>query len=170
LATWIADELRANAEFRKDLPLFASAGDRRAHEAVLRQAIVDFWKPGIVDIFLSDQQRRFTARSHLSLPQAVVDAGPLSEDTWIAFVGMLPPIFQRNEQHGLLHVSALGQDWTFKLAAAPLIGTLVSTNRPLQVSELLASSNLPPQAAQALLKRLIVDGFAYIVTSNDKHD
>ena len=137
LLGWIADRLRAEELFRRDLPRRADPEERRAHARALREAVLARWPDDVLDVFFERQDAHAETRPRIGLPWGVVDErldeGRLVRDN-------LPrPAPPRPHPDGV-EVRARGRSWVFAAAAWPMLAlALDGDTHP--VGELLAAGD-----------------------------
>jgi ribosomal protein L16 Arg81 hydroxylase len=153
--TWLADQLRADEAFRRDLPRHAPAADRAKHTLRLRDAIVAAITPDLVDRFLTDRDAQAPAHSRMGLPWAA-SADPLPPDDE-AEVRLLAPraVLQRGER--TVTLLAAGKRLVFAEAASTVLTDLLDgTPRPIKL--LVEHAELDRSTVRALLAELMSYG------------
>ena len=135
LLTWLADRLRADERYRRDLPLRAGPEERRAHARELREALLARWTDDVVDEYLAWRDAHAEPRPRLSLPWGVVDQrlddGRLVRDN-------LPrpaPLLDHPEG---VELRALGRSWVFAAPARQML-ELALDGEAHSVGELVAA-------------------------------
>jgi hypothetical protein len=137
LLTWLADRLRADERYRRDLPRRAGPDQRRAHARELREALLTRWTDDILDEFFDWRDAHAEPRPRLSLPWGVVDE---RLEDGVRLRDNLPrPAPLRAHPEGV-ELRALGRSWVFATAARPML-ELALDGRPRTVGELLAAGD-----------------------------
>jgi len=158
LVAWLADRLRADERFRRDLPRFAPPDQRAAHAAELRAAVAELLGRDVIDRFVADRDANAPARPMVGLP-------------WAAGPGMLPPegdaevrlltsraLLERGGD-GTVSLLAAGNRWVFAEAAGPVLEVLLDgTPRPAKALYDLPSSPLDAGTTRDLLAELAARG------------
>jgi ribosomal protein L16 Arg81 hydroxylase len=158
LVAWLADQLRADELFRRDLPRFAAEETRAEVAGRLRTAIEAALTPDVVDRFLTDRDAQAPAHPRVGLPWAALrDPLPLDDE---AEVRLLTPraVLQRLAD-GKVALLAAGKRFVFAGAAAPLLETLLDGGP--QSIKALVETVMPAvdrTRARALLGQLVTHG------------
>lgn len=156
LVAWLADTVRAEEEFRTDLPRFATAEQRRAHAARLRARVIGLLDEESVDRFLTDRDVQAPAHPRPGLPwSATADLLPADDDVEVR---MLTPraVLTREGNHVVLAGS--GRRLVFAEPALPVLTALLPGS-PLPIKDLVAASpSLDRGTVRALLGELLVQG------------
>ncbi len=157
LVSWLADQLRTNEAFRRDLPRFGTAQDRSARSAQLRDGILELLTPDVVDRFLMDRDAQAPALPRLGLPWvATSDLLPPSDDVEVR---LLTPRAVLNQGEATVTLLAAGSRFVFASAAAPVLSALVAS--PVSTIGSLvsvAAPSLDRGTVRALLGELITQG------------
>lgn len=157
LVTWLADRLRADELFRRDLPRFTSPEVRAEHAARLRDAITAQLTPDVIDRFLTDRDAQAAAHPRLGLPWAATgDLLPPGDE---AEVRMLTPRAVLRPADGTIVLLADGRRFVFAEAAAPVLTTLLDgTPQPIKALVERSEPTLDQATVRALLGELISYG------------
>jgi hypothetical protein len=157
LVTWLADQLRVNEAFRRDLPRFATAEDRTRRAAELRAGLHELLTPDVVDRFLMDRDAQAPALPRLGLPWAATADLLPSDDT--AGVRLLTPRAVLNRGDATVTLLAAGSRFVFAAAAEPVLSALVE-GPPQTIAGLVtrAGNSLDRGTVRALLGELITQG------------
>lgn len=157
LVTWLADRLRADELFRRDLPRFAAAESRAGHAERLREAITRALTPDVLDRFLTDRDAQAPAHPRLGLP-------------WVASADVLPPGDEQEVRlltpravlrpgGDTVTLLAAGKRFVFAAAAAPVLTVLLDgTPQPIKALMEVADPALDPATVRALLGELTTHG------------
>jgi ribosomal protein L16 Arg81 hydroxylase len=155
LVSWLADQLRGNESFRRDLPRFGSPEDRRNRAAQLRAGLEGLLTPDVVDRFLADRDAQAPALSRLGLPWAATSDLLPPDDT--AEVRLLTPRAVLDRADRTVTLLAAGSRFVFASAAEPVLSALLpATSVP--VSALIEASSLDRATVRALLGELVTQG------------
>lgn len=163
LVAWLADQLRTDELFRRDLPRFASTQDRAEVAERLRAAIQTTLTPDVVDRFLTDRDAQAPAHPHVGLPWAAMP-DPLPPDDEVE-VRLLTPraVLHRVEDHGAgggrVALLAAGKRFVVAEAAAPLLEALLDgTPQPVKTLVERVAPAVAREQVRALLSELIRRG------------
>jgi hypothetical protein len=158
LVEWLAERLRAQEVFRKDLPRFAEPSARKAHAEAMYAAISAALDPEIVDLFLAEHDGHARLRPGISLPWAATpDVLPPGDDATVCL--LTPRATLRKVDADTVELLAVGHAWLTHISAEPVLRALVD-GRPWTVNALAMQpdSTLPTAAVRALLAELTVAG------------
>jgi hypothetical protein len=159
LLRWLSEALRASAPFRRDLPRLASAGERAAHNARLREELLAAWDDSLLEGFYADLDARAEPRARVTLPWAATPGAAPPEGP--AVVRLLAPRpFKLEAADGVVEFDAMGQHWRFAEDALPVLRTL-NDRRACTVAELCeaARRRVEPETVRAFLVELAHRGF-----------
>jgi hypothetical protein len=157
LVTWLADQLRVNEAFRRDLPRFGTAEDRTRRSAELRAGLEELLTPDVVDRFLMDRDAQAPALPRLGLPWAAT-ADLLPPDDAVN-VRLLTPRAVLNRGGATVTMLAAGSRFVFASAAEPVLSALVeSPSQAIASLVSLAAPSLDRGTVRALLGELITQG------------
>ncbi|WP_132124344.1 JmjC domain-containing protein [Actinocrispum wychmicini] len=157
LVNWLADQLRVNEAFRRDLPRFGSSEDRFQRAAELRAGINELLTPEVVDRFLADRDAQAPALPRLGLPWVATSDLLPPDDT--AEVRLLTPRALLDRADRTVTLLAAGSRFVFALAAEPVLSALLP-GRSVPVSALVeaAAPAVDRVTVRALLGELITQG------------
>ena len=159
LVGWLADQLRGDELFRRDLPRFGSDQERTEVAERLRTAIEAALTPDVVERFLTDRDAQAPAHPHVGLPWAAMpDPLPQGDE---AEVRLLTPraVLQRDAAAGRVVLLAAGKRFVFADVIAPLLDTLLDgTPQPVKTLVELVTPAVDPAKVRALLGELITRG------------
>jgi hypothetical protein len=159
LLHWLSAALRASETFRRDLPRLASAGERAAHNAHLREELLAAWDDSLLESFYEDHDARAEPRARVALPWVATPGAASPEGT--AVVRLLAPRpFKLEAANGVVEFDAMGQRWRFAADALPVLRVL-NDRRACTVAELCeaARGRVKPETVRALLVELAHRGF-----------
>jgi ribosomal protein L16 Arg81 hydroxylase len=163
LLAWLADRLRTEAAFRRDLPRFAGADERRAHGAALRALLTAAWTDDLVEQFLADRDATARPRPRFGLPWSATAAVlPPDDDVQVRLV--TPRALLERTPEGVVELRAAGRQWTFAAPAWPLLAALAG-GEPRTIKELvtLPGMGLERDTARAFLAELATQGLLALV-------
>jgi hypothetical protein len=157
LVNWLADQLRVNEAFRRDLPRFGTAADRTSRAAQLRAGIDELLSPDVVDRFLTDRDAQAPALPRLGLPWVATSDLLPPDDS--AEVRLLTPRAVLLPEERTVTLLASGSRFVFASAAEPVLSALLP-GLPVSVGSLLAVAGpaLDRTTVRALLGELITQG------------
>lgn len=168
LVHWLADQLRASAEFRAPLRRFASAEEQREQYESLRRQLVAAIDDDLLARYYDHHDTRARSRGWASLPwtaEGTADstAGapatpPLSARVSLATPRRLSII----RDDAAIRFDANGRSWHFAPDTAPLLHIL--TNGPATVADLCAAASpaLEAAAVQRLVSELAQQGLVNV--------
>ncbi|ONI79476.1 cupin [Actinosynnema sp. ALI-1.44] len=157
LVNWLADQLRVDERFRRDLPRFGTESARHTHAAELKAGIEALLTPDVVDRFLTDRDAHGPAHTRIGLPWAATSDLLPPQDT--VAVQLLTPRAVLRHQDSTVTLLAAGSRFTFAAAAGPVLSALLS-GTPTAVEALveMAEPTLDRDTVRALLGELITQG------------
>ena len=159
LVHWLADQLRASAEFRAPLRRFASPDERVAQFAELRRRLVAAIDDDLLQRYFDQQDQRARSRGWASLPWSVAGGTPLDGQLALA----APRTLDIVRDDGAIHFNALGRAWRFAAAAEPLLRTL--ERGPATVAQLCAASagTLEEATVRQFVGELVQHGLVNVI-------
>jgi ribosomal protein L16 Arg81 hydroxylase len=158
LVAWLADQLRADELFRRDLPRFAAAQDRTEVAGRLRTAIEAALTPDVVDRFLTDRDAQAPAHPRVGLPWAALpDALPPEDE---AEVRLLTPRAVLESLDGdRVALLAAGKRFVFAKAVAPMLEALLDGSpQPIKTLVELVAPAADRERVRGLLAELVKRG------------
>jgi hypothetical protein len=123
LLRWLADRMRGDERFRKHLPRFETLADRQLYSLMLREILYDCWTEDTLDDFLQDRDARNIARPQFSLPWSPTTSALPTSDHFA--VRLVPSRAGLHEGPETVVLRADKRQWTFNLAASPLLKALI---------------------------------------------
>ena len=159
LLRWLCERVRASETFRRDLPRLASAGERAAHNARLREELLAAWDDSAIERFYEELDARAEPRARVALPWvATPDAAPPEGPTVVRLLAPRP--FKLEAAGGVVEFDSMGQHWRFAESALPVLRAL-SERRACTVAELCeaARGRVDEQTVRAFLAELAHRGF-----------
>jgi hypothetical protein len=159
LLGWLSERVRANETFRRDLPRLASASERAAHNARLREELLAAWDDSLLEHFYEDLDARAEPRARVELPWvATPGAAPPEGSTVVRLLAPRP--FKLEAAGGVIEFDSMGQRWRFAEDALPVLRSLLEC-RACTVAELCeaARGRVAAQTVRAFLAELAHRGF-----------
>jgi ribosomal protein L16 Arg81 hydroxylase len=159
LVSWLADQLRADEQFRRDLPRLSSHQERTQVAERLRAAIDAALTPDLVDRFLTDRDAQAPAHPRIGLPWAATPE-PLPDGDE-AEVRLLTPraVLQRDSDAGRVVLLAAGKRFVFADVVAPLLEALLDGSpQPVKALVEVVAPAIERVKVRALLGELITRG------------
>jgi hypothetical protein len=156
LVSWLADAVRAEEEFRADLPRFGTQEQRRAHAARLRAHLVQLLDDQSVDRFLTDRDVQAPAHPRPGLPwSATADLLPADDDVEVR---LLTPRAVLTREGSRVVFAGNGKRLVFAEPALPVLTALLPGS-PRPIRDLVAASpSLDRATVRALLGELLEQG------------
>ncbi|WP_017557673.1 JmjC domain-containing protein [Nocardiopsis baichengensis] len=148
----LIERLYGEEVFRRDLPRFASADERRKRHDELVRVLAALAEDSGVDGFLEERDARFPRRRSYSLGWAVEDGREPAPDTVVEFVPLLAP--PTAAEDGKVAVTVSGRRYRFPAAAEPVLRVL-ARDRRLTAGELAERSGTDPGALSAVLRAFV---------------
>jgi hypothetical protein len=162
LLAWFVDRLKTNEHVRRDLPQLVHPEEQAAHLEQLRQAIIDAWRPDLMQEYLADLHAKSQPRPHMNLPWSPT-ARVLPPDDLpftIKWTGTRPTTLER--ETGAAVVAANGRRWKFAPEASTLLELLLS-GQSLSLQDLEErGGGLGGNTIRAFLKELAENGLITI--------
>lgn len=156
---WLSERVRASETFRRDLPRLASAAERTAHAARLREELLAAWDDTTPERFYEDLDARAESRARIGLPWlATPDAAPPEASTVVRLLAPRP--FRLEAAGGVVEFDSMGQHWRFAEDALLVLRALAE-RRAGTVAELCdaARGRVAPETVRAFLVELAHKGF-----------
>ncbi|MFL6253725.1 MAG: JmjC domain-containing protein, partial [Pyrinomonadaceae bacterium] len=159
LLRWFSEALRASEAFRRDLPRLASASERVAHTALLREELLAAWDDTTPERFYEDLDARAEPRARVGLPWLATPDADAPEVSTVARL-LAPRPFKLEAVGGVVEFDSMGQHWRFAEDALPVLRALAE-RRACTVAELCESARgrVSPETVRAFLVELARKGF-----------
>lgn len=125
LLSWLAEQFRASATYRADLPRHAGTAERLAHLEKLRVELVARFTPELLDEYFAAYDEKAQPRSRIGLPFTVSPEAIPDTDEWSC--KFTPPRGVRltdEAETGLFSFRANGRSWEFAVTLRPVIELL----------------------------------------------
>ncbi|WP_017596610.1 JmjC domain-containing protein [Nocardiopsis potens] len=148
----LVERLFEEEVFRRDLPRFSAAEDRRKHHDRLVRILAELAEEHGVDGFLADRDARFPRRQSFSLRAAVEEDAPIGPGSLVEFVPLLAPPVERDGDR--ITVAVSGRRYRLPASAEPVLAVL-ARDRELSAAELAERSGTSPEATEAILRALV---------------
>ncbi|MFF2812472.1 cupin domain-containing protein [Streptomyces sp. NPDC058000] len=157
LLSWLADQLRASATVRANLPHLASPEAQAAHLARLRKAFAEVLHDGAIEEFLCARGTMDPGRPTPSLP--FVDGIPADENLHVRLTAS--GAWYEVDDEGHVVMSAGGRQWTFAAPALAVVQHLTEGSTA-SLGELAVASALPVGQIAALVTELVAADIAAV--------
>jgi hypothetical protein len=157
---WFADRLRSVEHVRRDLPHLSTGEDQRAFAEGLRAALLNEWRPELVDEYLADLDAKSRPRPHMSLPWTATEQVVPPEDFRFRWSAARDVQLRASAVDGEIALSAIGRCWRFAAAARPLLEILVS-GRELTLDDL-GSGDVDRDTLRVFLRELVSNGLVVV--------
>jgi ribosomal protein L16 Arg81 hydroxylase len=136
LVHWLADQLRASADFRAPLKRFAPPHERQQQLEELRRQLLSAFDDDLLPRYFAHQNARARSRGWASLPWTAGDATPPPLSARIALAAPRELNLVRDDHS--VHFNANGRAWRFAASAEPLLRVL--ERGPATVGELCSAA------------------------------
>jgi hypothetical protein len=162
LLRWLSDALRESAEFRQDLPRFASGEEQRAHLKRLRAELIKTLDDDSLDRYLKGYDEAASPRAHLSLPWSATSE--ILPEGYARLRFLAPRPVSIKVEGGVVEFSCLKKRWRFAGDAALVLKPLAE-QRICSVAELIgaAAGKLDERRVRLFLAELVVHGLVAVV-------
>jgi hypothetical protein len=161
LLSWFVDRLKISEDVRRDLPLFGRAEEQTALLDSLRDLILEQWRPGLLQEYLSDLDAKSKPRAHMNLPWGAMPdvLPPEGEAFQVRWSSARLPVIEHTG--GEVQIVAQGRRWRFAAAAAPLLNMLAS-GQPNDIKDFY-SQGLDGPTLRAFIRELVTNGLVVVV-------
>jgi len=159
--SWFVDRLRDAPIARQDLPHLQGANALQAHADLLRESILNAWRPDLLEEYMAHIDFTAKARPSFAFPWSATPNG-LPDDSYTA--QWAPKRAVAIEAAGdQVAISALGRRWKFRREARPLLDLLISGNEYSGAAlETIAGEMLTPRVVRSFLRELAIHGLVVI--------
>ena len=159
LLRWLSERVRASETFRRDLPRLASASERAAHAARLREELLAAWDDSLLESFYEDLDARAEPRPGVALPWVATPDAAAPEGSTVVRLSAPRPL-RLEAAGGVVEFNSMGQRWRFAEGALPVLRAL-EERRACTVAELCeaARGRVEAETVRALLVELAHRGF-----------
>ncbi|MFF9589472.1 JmjC domain-containing protein [Streptomyces sp. NPDC014646] len=159
LMLWVVDQLRSSLALRRDIPRFASLSEHSDFIAALRGEVLnELADPRLVERWAESIDTTDLGHAIPSLPY--VDGLPARPEITVKLTAPRGRL-TANPAHSTVTFSAAGTAWDFAESAAPVLGTLL-TSQPTTLGEMADSAGLEIKDVAELVSALI-EGHAVAV-------
>ncbi|WP_055582613.1 hypothetical protein ACFIN9_10525 [Streptomyces noursei] len=157
LLSWLADQLRASATIRANLPYLASAEEHAVHLEALRKEVTAALHDGLIEDFVRARATTDPGRPIPSLP--FVNGIPADENLHVHLTAS--GAWREVDSEGHVVMNAGGQQWTF---AAPVLAVVehLTGGRTASKGELAVASSLPVGQLAILVTELVTADVAAV--------
>jgi len=145
---------------REDLPHLAGAEALVEYGERLKAAVLEAWRPEMVQEYLAHMDRTACARPSVALPWSATPGIVPEGDFRVRWSGARAARVIADAE-GTVTVEALGRRWRFAAAARPLLEALV-TGEELGTGQLIAAAALDARIVRALLRELAAEGLVAV--------
>lgn len=161
LLNWFADRMRRVEDVRRDIPHLAGIEAMRSYANRLRDALLQEWRPEMIDEFMAEMDAKARPRPSFALP-------------WSATADILPAAPWRvrwsgnrsvtvDSAPGEVSVVASGRRWKFAEAARPLLEALVTGREYSQQDlERVAGGSLESSVIREFVRELATNGLVLV--------
>jgi len=134
LMRWLSERMRASEVFRQDLPRMASASERAAHVARMREELLAEFDRTLLERFYEDHDAQAASRARVTLPfDSMPKAPPPALDARVRLLAPRPLKIEAKD--GAVEFDCMKRRWRFAEAALPLL-RLLDEARECTVAEL----------------------------------
>jgi ribosomal protein L16 Arg81 hydroxylase len=165
LLKWLANEMKASETARMELPLVASAEERRAWLDDVRRALIAACTDDLLDRYLTHIDRQARPRPSISLPS--LDARPAVVTPTMPLQLTLSRPLQFETINGTSKFFAAGEHWHIASELVPVLARF-NDGLPHTASEVSLHGTMSPEAAvrlTAMLTMLVMKGVMRPVAS-----
>ena len=159
---WLAERMRASEAFRRDLPRMASATERAAHIARMREELLAEMDDRLLEHFYDDMDAQAESRARPCLPWgATKQMLPADSRAVVRLVAPRPLKFEETE--GAVEFSALKRRWRFKRDALLILRPLAE-RRVCTIDSLCEEARgvLDEQSVRAFVRELLLHGLVSV--------
>ena len=163
LLTWFADRMRKAEDVRRDVPHLEGRNAMHAYADRLRQAILNEWRPELVDEFLADMDSKARPRASFALPFSatpeLLPNGPFR----VRWNCSRQTKVEDGPAAGEVSVVANGKRWKFAIPARPLLCALTSgRDHSLDDLSRVADGSLDSGVVREFVKELAANGLVTV--------
>ena len=159
---WLTERMRASEAFRRDLPRMASATERAAHIARMREELLAEMDDRLLERFYDDMDAQAESRARPCLPWgATKQMLPADSRAVVRLVAPRPLKFE--EMEGTVEFSALKRRWRFKRDALLILRPLAE-RRVCTIDSLCEEARgvLDEQSVRAFVRELLLHGLVSV--------
>ncbi|MEW1676013.1 cupin domain-containing protein [Streptomyces noursei] len=157
LLSWLADQLRASATIRANLPYLASAEEHAAHLEALRKEVTTALHDGLIEEFVRARATTDPGRPIPSLP--FVSGIPADKNLHVRLTAS--GAWHEVDSEGHVVMSAGGQQWTFAAPALAIVEHLTG-GKTASIGELAVASSLSVGQVATLVSELVTADVAAV--------
>ncbi|GHI10212.1 cupin [Streptomyces cellostaticus] len=157
LLSWLADQLRASATVRANLPQLGSREEQVAHLAALLKEFTAALHDGVIEEFLCARGTMDPGRPMPSLP--FVGGIPADDNLHVRLTAS--GAWYEVDGEGRVVMNAGGQQWTFAAPALTVVKHLAE-GRTTSIGKLAVASSLPVDQVATLITELVAADVAAV--------
>ena len=163
LLTWFADRMRRSETVRQDIPHLGGAEAMRAYADRLREAMLNDWRPELLDEFLAEMDAKARPRPSFALPFSatpeLLPPGPFR----VRWTSSRNTAVEDGPSAGEVSVVAFGKRWKFAAPARPMLESLAS-GREQSLGELArgVDGSLAPEVVREFVRELAANGLVTV--------
>lgn len=168
LLRWLVERMQASQTFRQDLPRFASAGEREAHVARLRDELLAQWDGELLERYFDDQDAQAEPRPKVNLPLSVTAKTFIPPDDALIKLTVPRPL-KFEVRDGILEFRFNKKLWRFAGEAAFIFRRLENGN-VCSVAQLCEAAKelLDEEKVRAFIGELLFHSLATVVGPNNR--
>jgi hypothetical protein len=157
---WFANRLKTAEVVREDLPHVGGAKTLVEYGERLKAAVLEAWRPDLIEEYLSRMDVTARARPSLTLPWAASPGVVPEGDFNVQWSGVRRAILSTDEE-GKVSVEALGRKWVFAAGARSVLELLI-TGEEYGTRQLIAAAGLDAAIVRAFLRELAAEGLVVV--------
>jgi hypothetical protein len=158
--SWFVNRMKAAEVVREDLPHLSGAEMLVQYSERLKAAVLEAWRPELVEKYLSYMDTTACARPSVALPWSATPAIVPEGDFRVRWSGARAAKVTADGE-GTVSVEALGRKWRFAASARPLLEALVM-GEEFGTGQLTAAAGLDARIVRALLRELAAEGLVAV--------
>jgi hypothetical protein len=161
--SWFARKLRSVETVRLDLPHLAGPEALEEHASRLKVALLEAWRPELINEYMAHLDSGSRARPQLALPWTACEAVLPDGDFRVRWSGTRELAISE-ETNGIIAVVAFGERWRFAAAARGILEALL-TGREFSNEEIVGlggSAGLHCGVVRAFLRELAMSGLVTV--------
>jgi hypothetical protein len=158
--SWFVNRMKAAEVVREDLPHLAGAERLVQYGERLKAAVLEAWRPELVQEYLSHMDTTASGRPNVALPWSATPSIVPEGDFRVRWSGARAARVSADGE-GTVSVEALGRRWRFATDARPLLEALV-IGEEFGTEQLIAAAGLDARIVRALLRELAAEGLVAV--------
>lgn len=162
---WLTTQLQGSANFRQDVPRFASEAEQAEHWNKLKSDLLYAMERMSVQDYLAAHDAQARPRPYLSLPWAgTPDALPPTDDFTIRLTVPRTLALHQTEDGKHIEITANGNEWRMSIEAQPLLQFLAERGT-CTLQELYAiTRSLSRDAVREFVGHLLLEGLVAVIS------